>query len=252
MAISSVLEGCGMKLCSTSFMLPIVFCAAIAAAAACRPAQAPSANPEGDGEAPAAESDGGAGPEAAADEAHPAPAAGASSSANGAGPGAPPLAEVLVTDATEVQRIFDAAKAAPKATTKANGLAGTGALPKGLREFAKTAASGMKADGPLITGKLEEKKNVQIEITLKPGKCYAIVGYSAKVTDLDLYLLLPPGILSGQDLTDDSKPVIGKTPDAMCPAAKSAVKYTLDIVADQGAGEVAVQLFSKKAPKKAK
>jgi hypothetical protein len=246
-----MLEDCGMKLCSTSFVLPILFCAAIAASTACRPAKAPGANPEGDGEAPASEADAGTGLEAAADEAHPAPAEGTGSSGN-VGAGASALAEVLVTDASEIQRIFEAAKAAPKATTKANGLAAAGALPKGLREFAKTAASGMKADGPLITGKLEEKKNVQTEITLKPGKCYAIVGYSAKVTDLDLYLFLPPGILSGQDLTDDTKPVIGKTPDAMCPVAKSAVKYTLDIVADQGAGEFAVQLFSKKAPKKGK
>jgi hypothetical protein len=244
-----------MKLCSTPSLLTILFSSAIAAAVACRPAQAPGAGSEGDGEAPASEADGGTGPEASADEARPAPAgATEGSSANGgdAGAGAAPLAEVLVTDASEVQKIFEAAKAAPKATTKANGLAGASALPKGLREFAKTAAPGMKADGPLITAKLEEKKNARTEITLKPGKCYTIVGYSVKVTDLDLYLLLPPGILSGQDLTDDTTPVIGKAPDAMCPVAKSAVKYTLDIVADQGAGEVAVQLFSKKAPKKGK
>ena len=56
----------------------------------------------------------------------------------------------------------------------------------------------MKADGPLITGKLEEKKNVRTEITLKPGKCYTIVGYSVKVTDLDLYLLLPPASSPGR------------------------------------------------------
>jgi hypothetical protein len=244
-----------MKLRPPAFVLLTLLGGAVAIAAACRPAEAPIVNAEGDGAPPAAESDGGGGPETSADEAHPAPAAGtegASASTGEAGAGSAPLATVLVTDSGEVQRIFDAAKAAPKATTKPNGVAGSGALAKGLRAFAKTAASGMKADGPLIIGKLEEKKNIQTEITLKPGKCYAIVGYSAKVTDLDLYLLLPPGILSGQDLTDDSTPVIGKAPDPMCPVAKSAVKYTLDIVADQGGGEVAVQLYSKKAPKKGK
>jgi hypothetical protein len=244
-----------MRLRPSAFVLPTLFGAVLAVAAACRPAEAPSVNAEGDGGATTSESDGGVGPETSADEGHPAPAAGtegASASASGTGAGASPLATVLVTDSGEVQRIFDAAKAAPKAATKPNGAAGPGAIAKGLRAFAKTAAAGMKADGPLITSKLEEKKNVQTEITLKPGKCYAIVGYSAKVTDLDLYLLLPPGILSGQDLTDDSTPVIGKAPEPMCPVAKSAVKYTLDIVADQGAGDVAVQLYSKKAPKKAK
>ena len=123
-----------MKLCSASSMLPILFCAAIATAVACRPAQAPASGSEGDGEAPASEADGGTGPEASADEAHPAPAgATEGSSANGgdAGAGPSPLAQVLVTDASEVQKIFEAAKAAPKATTKANGLAGAGALARG-------------------------------------------------------------------------------------------------------------------------
>jgi hypothetical protein len=227
-----------MKVRSTSFILSALFGAASVAAVACRPARAPEVGAEGDGSAQASESD-----EGSAEEAHPQPVEGTAGAA--ADGGVSPLASVLVTDPAEVQRIFEAASAAPKAVTKANGVAGPSPLAKGLREFAKTAAAGMKADGPLITGKLEEKKNVQTAITLKPGKCYAIVGYSNKVTDLDLYLLLAPGILSGQDTTDDSKPVIGKTPDAMCPVAKSAVKYVLDIVADQGAGEIAVQLYSK-------
>jgi hypothetical protein len=232
-----------MKVRSTSFILSALFGAASVAAVACRPARAPEVGAEGDGSAQGSESDGGGSAEGSAEEAHPQPVEGTAGSA--ADGGVSPLASVLVTDPAEVQRIFEAASAAPKAVTKANGVAGPSPLAKGLREFAKTAAAGMKADGPLITGKLEEKKNVQTAITLKPGKCYAIVGYSNKVTDLDLYLLLAPGILSGQDTTDDSKPVIGKTPDAMCPVAKSAVKYVLDIVADQGAGEIAVQLYSK-------
>jgi hypothetical protein len=65
------------------------------------------------------------------------------------------------------------------------------------------------------------------------------------VKDLDLYLLLPPGILSGQDTTDDNAPVIGGPPQPMCPVATTPVTYKLDVVADQGAGEVAVQLYSK-------
>jgi len=240
-----------MRVRTSSFVLPTLLASLIAIAVACRPAKAPpSSSPDdADGSAPTSGSDGGASPEA--DEAHPVPAGGSEGSSAAAGGGSA-LAAVLVTDPAEVQKIFDAAKAAPKAVTKPNGVAGAGPLAKGVRELAKTAASGMKADGPLATGKLEEKKNLRTEITLKPGRCYTVVGYSAKVTDLDLYLLLPPGVLSGQDTTDDNKPVIGKTPDAMCPVFKSAVKYTLDIVADQGAGEFAVQLYSKKAPKKDK
>ena len=86
---------------------------------------------------------------------------------------------------------------------------------------------------------------MQTDVTLKPGKCYAVVGFSSKVKDLDLYLLVAPGILSGQDTTDDNAPVIGRAPDWMCPVAKTPIRYTLDIVADQGSGDVAVQLYSK-------
>jgi hypothetical protein len=242
-----------MNVRAAAFVLPTLLASVIPIAIACRPAKAPaSTGPEDDGSAPMSGSDGGAGPEGLADEAHPVPAGGSEGSSAPATGNASALATVLVTDPAEVQKIFDAAKSAPKAVAKPNGVAGAGPLAAGVRGLAKTAAPGMKADGPLVTGKLEEKKNARTEITLKPGRCYTLVGYSAKVTDLDLYLLLPPGVLSGQDTTDDNKPVIGKAPDAMCPAFKSAVKYTLDIVADQGGGEFAVQLYSKKAPKKDK
>jgi hypothetical protein len=239
-----------MKHSSTVFVLSALFGAAAAIAVACRPAQAPASGAEADGSAQPSNPDGGAGAEGGTEEPS-APAEGTEgASADG---GAAPLASVLITDPSEVQKIFDAATSAPKAVTKPNGVAGPGPLTKGLRDLAKAAAPGMKADGPLFVGKLDEKKHLQAEVTLKPGKCYALVGYSTKVIDVDLYLLLPPGILSGQDTTDDNKPVIGKAPDAMCPMAKSAVKYLLDIVADQGTGEVAVQLYSKtRAAKKTK
>jgi hypothetical protein len=155
-----------------------------------------------------------------------------------------PLAAVLATDPVTIQKLFDDTTHAPAATLKTKGAEGGDVLAKGLRELAKRVAPGMEPDGPLATGKLKEKQSVQTDVTLEPGKCYAIVGYSKKVKDLDLYLLLS-GILSGQDTTDDSSPVIGASPQPMCPVAATAVTYKLGIVADQGAGEVAVQLYSK-------
>jgi len=143
-----------------------------------------------------------------------------------------------------IQKLFDDASHAPAASLKAKGLDAGDPLAKGLRELAKKVAPGMEPDGPLATGTLKEKQSVQTDVTLQSGKCYVIVGYSKKVKDLDLYLLLS-GILSGQDTTDDSSPVIGASPQPMCPAATTAVTYKLAIVADQGAGEVAVQLYSK-------
>ena len=170
------------------------------------------------------------------------PAPPADSSASAGAPG--PLASVLTTDPAAVQKLFDDASHAPAASLKAKGVDGGDPLAKGLRDVAKKAAPGMEPEGPLATGTLKEKQSVQTDVTLQSGKCYTIVGYSKKVKDLDLYLLLS-GILSGQDTTDDSTPVIGASPQPMCPAATTAITYKLAIVADQGAGEVAVQLYSK-------
>ena len=156
-----------------------------------------------------------------------------------------PLAQVLTTDTGQIQKIFDAASSAPAATLKPDGAKGGDPLAKGVRDVAKKLTAGMQPDGPLAMGAVKEKQHLQTDVTLQPGKCYSIVGYSKKVKDLDLYLLLPPGILSGQDLTDDNKPIIGGVPQPMCPLAQTAITYKLDIFADQGAGDVAVQLFSK-------
>jgi len=156
-----------------------------------------------------------------------------------------PLAQVLTTDTGQIQKIFDAASAAPAATLKPDGAKGGDPLAKGVRDAAKKLPAGMQPDGPLAMGAVKEKQHLQTDVTLQPGKCYSIVGYSKKVKDLDLYLLLPPGILSGQDLSDDNKPIIGGPPQPMCPVSQSAITYKLDIFADQGAGDVAVQLFSK-------
>jgi hypothetical protein len=150
-----------------------------------------------------------------------------------------------MTDTSTVQKLFDATSHAAPATLKEKDAASRDPLAQGLKEIAKKAAPGMVADGPLATGSLKEKQNLQTDVTLQPGKCYAIVGYSKKVKDLDLYLLLAPGILSGQDTTDDNVPVIGAPPQPMCPAATIPIAYKLGIVADQGTGEFAVQVYSR-------
>jgi hypothetical protein len=168
-----------------------------------------------------------------------------SSSAAPADTAPSPLAQILTTDAGQVGKIYDAASSAPAATLKPTGATGGDALAKGVRDAAKKLPAGMQPDGPLAMGSLKEKGHLQTDITLQPGKCYSIVGFSKKVKDLDLYLFVPPGVLSGQDLTDDNKPIIGGAPQPMCPVSTTAVTYKLDIFADQGAGDVAVQLFSK-------
>src|SRR5262249_13521610 len=112
-----------------------------------------------------------------------------------------PLGQVLLTDSGQIQKMYDAANTAPAATIKQNGAAAGDALAKGVRDAAMKLPAGMKPDGPLALGSVKEKHHLQTDITLQPGKCYSIVGYSKKVKDLDLLLFVPPGVLSGQDLT---------------------------------------------------
>jgi hypothetical protein len=163
-----------------------------------------------------------------------------------AAPDTTPLAQVLEADPKVIQKEFDDMNAAPPAKLKADGLKEKGnALAKGILEASKKLPAGMKPEGPLVTGNVAQKTHLQTDVTLAPGKCYSILGFSATVKDLDLYLLLPPGILSGQDLTDDNKPIIGGPPTPMCPTSQTPVTYKLDIFADKGGGDVAVQLFSK-------
>jgi hypothetical protein len=166
----------------------------------------------------------------------------ASASAAPADSGPPPVTNVTQT---AVQQMMDAAKAAPAATMKADGIKGNDGLAKSLRDLAKKAAPGMQPDGPLALGNVKEKSRIATDVTFQPGKCYTLVGYSVKVKDLDLHLLLPPGILSGEDTTDDNKPTIGGAPSPVCPTSTVPITYKLDIFADSGSGDVAVQLFSK-------
>jgi hypothetical protein len=166
-----------------------------------------------------------------------------------AGPAPAPLSTVLTTDPGEQQQIYAGASAAPKIALDAPGSASHDALETGLSDLATKAAPGMQPDGPRGRGKLAEKGHLVMSVSLDPGKCYAVLGFSPSgaIVDLDLHLLAPPfyNVLSGQDETDDNTPVIGRNPNPMCPVAKAGIPYKVDIFADKGAGDVVVQVFSK-------
>jgi hypothetical protein len=156
-----------------------------------------------------------------------------------------PLAQILVTDPSIIHKIYEAAKSAPTMKLTPQGVTGSDPLARGIREGSMKLPGGMKPDGPLATGTVKEKNYLQTDVSLQPGKCYSIVGYSKQVKDLDLYLFMPPGILTGQDLSDDNKPIIGGPPQPMCPIGSTPLAYKVHLFADLGGGDVAVQLYSK-------
>jgi hypothetical protein len=161
---------------------------------------------------------------------------------------ATPLSTVLTTDPAQLQQMFAAAAGASTAFLTPPGSAGD-PIEDGIRNVASKAAPGMKADGQIAKGTLQEKGHSEMLVTLEVGKCYSILGFSPQggVADLDLHLLSPPlyNILAGEDTTDDNSPVVAKSPNPICPAVAVPIPYKVDIFADRGAGAYGVQLYSK-------
>jgi hypothetical protein len=119
----------------------------------------------------------------------------------------------------------------------------------GLKLLAARLAPGMQPEGDELKQNMTEGQHAVMMVTLQAGKCYTIVGFSVPgaVKDLDLNLLAPPlyMTLAGQDLTHDNTPSIGASPSPMCPVIAFPLQYKLDVFAKSGAGQVAVQLYSK-------
>lgn len=185
------------------------------------------------------------------ESAPPATASGANAAATSAAsaPAPAPLSTILTTDPSEQQAIYSGAAAAPAIALDPAGSSATDPLAAGLTQLAAKAAPGMQPEGQRGRGKLAEKGHLTMSVSLDPGKCYAVLGFApaGTIVDLDLHLLAPPfyNVLSGQDETDDNTPVIGRVPSPICPVAKAGIPYKVDIFADKGAGDVAVQVFSK-------
>ncbi len=157
------------------------------------------------------------------------------------------LSTILKTDPSELAAI--AASAAGATAAKTQPASASSELAKGLAAIALKAAPGMKPDGMLASGTLKEGEHLGWSVTLAPGKCYAIVGFSpsGEIKDLDLHVLSPPffAMLAGEDTTDDNAPVVGSAPNPMCPVVAVQLPYKVDITAQKGTGRAAVELFSK-------
>jgi hypothetical protein len=160
-----------------------------------------------------------------------------------------PLGPVGTNDPNSLSQIFAQAAAAASAALGQPGAITGDPTEAGIKLIALKAAPGMQAEGQIAKGQLQEGGHLAFMIPMQAGKCYALVGFSppGQIADVDLNLLSPPfyNVLSGQDLTHDNAPVIGRAPNAMCPVVPLPLNYKVDIVARKGAGQVGVQLFSK-------
>lgn len=114
---------------------------------------------------------------------------------------------------------------------------------RGLVDTAAWFAAGLSADGPYYKATLAERGIAHVDITLKAGKCYVLVGFAklGTIVDYDLAILKTTGEKVAEDDDDDASPTIGKPP--MCPTEDTT--YTVEIKSDKGTGDAVVQLFSK-------
>lgn len=172
----------------------------------------------------------------------PGPVAAPTASQSPPGPLAP-------TDPNSLQGILQGIQNALQGTVVAGGGLPADLTEAGLRATALRVAPGMQPEGDELKQTLTEGQHAVMMVTLQAGKCYAVVGFSppGAIKDVDLNLLAPPLYLTlaGQDLTHNNTPVIGGAPSPMCPIVAFPLQYKLDVFARKGAGQVAVQLYSK-------
>ncbi len=165
------------------------------------------------------------------------------------GPSPAPAGTLAPTDPNSLQGILQGIQTAIQGTVVPGGAIPGDLTEAGLKAYALHGAPGMQPEGDELKQNMTEGQHSVMMVTLQAGKCYAIIGFSAPgaVKDLDLNLLAPPLYitLAGQDMTHNNTPAIGASPNPMCPVIAFPLQYKLDVFAKSGAGQVAVQLYSK-------
>jgi hypothetical protein len=173
---------------------------------------------------------------------------GATAAGTAAAPAAP-LGSVTTTDPNQLAALFAQAAAAGQAMLQQPGQVPGDPTELGLAAAAATHAKGEQLQGQLAKATLQEGGHNAFMVTMQPGTCYTIIGFSpaGQVKNVDLHLLAPPfyNVLAGQDTTDNNQAFIGSTPNPMCPVIPLPLQYKVDITARTGSGNVAVGVYTK-------
>ncbi|GAC1599192.1 MAG: hypothetical protein NVS3B20_21090 [Polyangiales bacterium] len=115
-----------------------------------------------------------------------------------------------------------------------------------LKASAAKYAPGFSAASPLGRAKLKTGEHAGMNFDMEQGKCYVVLGAAGGgVSQLGLHLLfpaVPPQAIMASDTAHGAAPVIGEG-KPLCPPIRSSVR--VDTVIIQGAGDVAVQVWSK-------
>jgi hypothetical protein len=160
-----------------------------------------------------------------------------------------PLGSVLTTDPNQLAGIFASAAAAGQALLQQPGAVPGDPVELGLQAAALTHAKGEQLQGQIAKANLQEGGHNAFMVTMQPGTCYTIIGFSpaGQIKNVDLHLLAPPfyNVLAGQDTTDNNSAYIGGSPSPMCPVIPLPLQYKVDIAARTGSGNVGVAIYTK-------
>jgi hypothetical protein len=155
----------------------------------------------------------------------------------------------VTTNPTDLAGLFAQAVGGLNATLQQPGAVPGDLVEAGIKAIALARAQGMQPEGQIAKGNLQQGGHLEFMVPMQGGKCYTLIGFSppGQITNVDLNLLAPPfyNVLAGQDTTEDNHPIIGKSPNPMCPVVPLPINYKVDIVARTGQGQVGVQLYSK-------
>ncbi len=108
-------------------------------------------------------------------------------------------------------------------------------------------APGFAAVSPVGRATLKNGEHGGMNFDMEAGKCYVVLGAGGPgVTQLGLHMLFPitpPNAVLASDTAHGNAPFLGGDGKPLCPPVKSSVR--LDVVPMAGAGQVAVQVWSK-------
>jgi hypothetical protein len=168
-------------------------------------------------------------------------------SAYDAGPSSPPVTASADAGAPDLNNLMTGALAQGAALLGAMG--GTDPVDNGIKSMAQQQAPGMKPEGAVIKTTLAPGAHGEGTVTLRPGKCYTIIGFGNLGVQQLAIRLVPPAPLPPQPLfegvTNGPTATIGAKDQCIRSPSPVATPLKVDIEMKQGQGQVGVQAYSK-------
>jgi hypothetical protein len=164
-----------------------------------------------------------------------------------AGSSAPPVTGAADAGAPDLNNLVTGALAQGAALLGAMG--GTDPVDNGIKSMAQQQAPGMKPEGGVIKTTLAPGAHGEGTVTLRPGKCYTIIGFGNLGVQQLAIRLVPPPPLPPQPLfegvTNGPTATIGAKDQCIRSPSPVATPLKVDIEMKQGQGQVGVQAYSK-------